>query len=94
MGLGRHNRTAGLGLNETDVAPRQRCQITDLTLWLRSYQCCTRWDNHIPALTGKVGSRKSIVKEKRDGENGEEKLEGDWSVCPGFICHPGLVWRT
>lgn len=63
MGLGPHNVTAGLDLNEIHVAPRQRCQITDLALWLRSYQCFTRWDSHIPGLTGKLGSRKSIEKE-------------------------------
>lgn len=67
----------------------------DLELWLRSCQCCTRWDNHIPGLTGKLGSRKSIEKEKRGGENGEEKLgEGEWGLYLGDICHPGLVWRT
>lgn len=78
MGPGPHDITAGLGLNETHVGLRQRCQITDVALWLRSYQRCTTWDNHIPGLTGKVGSRKAIEKEKRDGENGEEKLgEGE-----------------
>lgn len=94
MGLGPHDVTVGLGFNETHVAPRQRCQITDLALRLRSYQCCTRWDNHLPALTGKVGSRDSIEQGKRDGENGEEKLGGEWGVCLGEICLPGVVRRT